>query len=629
VTFLAPLAGLLAGGLGLAALLALHALKLRRRPVRISSTLLWRNATRDLEVNTPWQRPRATWMLLLQILAIALLALGIARPVLGSGGSITGRVVVVIDASASMNATDERGVSRFDRAVDAARERLNGLRRSDASPEIAIVRAAHTPAMVLAPTRSLGDALGALDAVTPTDQSLDADALRDLLGSLRETGEDDETNDTLTVWAFTDGGSLRAEELPGVAGEIVAIGSESPNAGIAAATGSRDPEDPSRARIFVRLVSNADRPVGVVVRVSSPDETIRTPVEIPAATEDAPGAITRTIAVDAPGAARVEITLEREDALAADNAAWVDLPDPPPPPPRGFPPPGVYAPEGRADPFLLDPLEVLAPGAVSVHPPTDLEATRGAGLVVYDRITPQRLPGVPTLGFGSAWPESDLGERSGRERVVAWDRVHPALRDVSLSSVVYDRAVNLPGGDTPGVTVLAESAAGPVITETVGAGVRHIRVAFPLERSNWGVEVGMAIFVAQAFERLAPGTRGEGVVRTTTDPVRVRASDDRVTATGPAEAVAIRGPDGTAALPPLERVGVYTLDNATPSTVAISMLDESESMLAVADSASLGTPGRTTASADTGRRELWPYALLIAVVLMTLEYLIHAARARV
>lgn len=623
MTFLAPLAGLLAGGLGLAALLALHALKLRRRPVRISSTLLWRDATRDLEVNTPWRRPRATWMLLLQILAVALLALGIARPVLGSGGSTTGRVVVVIDASASMNATDARGVSRFDRAVDAARERLSSLRRSDASPEIAIVRAAHTPAMVLAPTRSLGDALGVLDAVTPTDQPLDADALRDLLGSLRESGEDDETNDTLTVWAFTDGGSLRAEELPGVAGEIVAIGSESPNAGIAAATGSRDPEDPSRARIFVRLVSNADRPVGVVVRVASPDETVRTPVEIPAATEDAPGAITRTIAVDAPGAARVEVSLERDDALAADNAAWVDLPDPTPP--RTV----VYAPEGRADPFLLDPLEVLAPGAVSVHPPTDLEAARVAGLVVYDRITPQRLPGVPTLGFGSAWPGTDLGERSGRERVVAWDRVHPALRDVSLSSVVYDRAVNLPRADTPGVTVLAESAAGPVITETVGAGVRHIRVAFPLERSNWGVEVGMAIFVAQAFERLAPGTRGEGVVRTTTDPVRVRASDDRVTATGPAEAIAVRGPDGTAALPPLERVGVYTLDNASPSTVAVSMLDESESMLAIGDSASLGTPGRTTASADTGRRELWPYALLIAVVLMTLEYLIHAARARV
>ncbi|RMH26117.1 MAG: VWA domain-containing protein, partial [Planctomycetota bacterium] len=348
MTFLAPLAGLLAGGLGLAALLALHALKLRRRPVRISSTLLWRNATRDLEVNTPWRRPRATWMLLLQILAIALLALGIARPVLGSGGSITGRVVVVIDASASMNAVDERGVSRFDRAVDAVRERLNRLRRSDASPEIAIVRAAHTPMMVLAPTRSLGDALGALDTVTPTDQPLDPDALRDLLGSLRETGEDDEADNTLTVWAFTDAGSLRAADLPGVAGEIVTVGSDAPNAGIAAATGSRDPEDPARARVFVRLVSNADRPVGVVVRVASPDETVRTPVEIPAANEDAPGAITRTIAVDAPGAARVEITLEREDALAADNTAWVDLPDPAPP--RTV----VYAPEGRADPFLLD-----------------------------------------------------------------------------------------------------------------------------------------------------------------------------------------------------------------------------------------------------------------------------------
>lgn len=629
MTLLAPLAGLLAGVLGLAALIALHALKLRRRPVRVSSTLLWKDATRDLEVNTPLRRPRLTWLLLLQALAVLLLALAIARPVVGGAPGTSSSVIIVIDASASMNATNTQGQSAFDRAIDEASDRLDALRRSDTSPEVAVVRFAGDATLVLAPTRSIPAARDALDRMAPTDQPGDAAALLTLLDSLgRANATDDDAPPAPDLWVFTDGGSVDASALAGRTGEVVSVATDSPapNAGIAALHASRDPEDPGRARVFVRLVSNADRPAGIVLAIESPDESARVPIEIPARTGDAIGSVTRTIPVRSAGASTVSVTIEQGGgSLTADDTAWVALPDPAPP--RTV----VFAPDGRADSFLLNVLSELAPGAVSVHSTTETDALVGAALIVYDRVTPAAVPEAPSLGFGSAWPGASLPDRTGRERVIAWERAHPALRGVSLSSVVFDRAVGLPGAGTPGVRVLAESDAGPVITETTGAGVRHLRVAFPLIRSNWSLEVGMPIFLARAFERLAPGTRGEGTAHRTSDRLNLRATADRVEATGPAGTVsATPGPDGSATLGPLERVGIYRLTGAQTTQVAVSLLDAAESALPTSPGATLGTSRARAQAGDTGgRRELWPTLLLAAVVVMTLEYLLHAARARV
>lgn len=643
MSFLAPFAGLLAGGLGLAALLALHALKLRRRPVRVSSTLLWRDAVRDLEVNVPFRAPRPTLLLLLQALGVLLLALAIARPVLGDSDRVPGRIIIVIDASASMSATDadSTGATRLDRAKRLAADRIAALRRGSGVPEIAVVRAALEPRMAVAPTRSIEAAVAGIRAIEPTDQPLDPDALRTVLAALldrpADAGEDPEATEDAqpTLWVFTDAG-VSARDFPGWSGDIVPVLAEpGENTGIAALHASRDPADPAAARVFLSVVSNADRPVGVVadLRVrplsgsGQAGAPTRVALQIPPATAEEPGSLTRTLSVRAPGASRIAVSLESGGVLASDDTAWVDLPDPSPP--RTV----VFAPDARADPFLMDVLGVLAPGAVSVHAPGETDALRGAGLAVYDRVTPARLSPIPSLGFGSAWPGTENAETAGRERIIAWDRTHPVLRDLSLSPVVFDRAVALPDASTPGVAVLAEARSGPVIIEGLGGGVRHIRVAFPLNRSNWAVDVGMPIFVAGAFERLAPGVRGEGTTRTTAAPIEVRANGESVRVIGPAESVVPVSAEGTATISPLALVGEYALAGApeTP-TVAVSLLDAAESAVSVAPAERFGraasASGPARASAE-GRRELWPHALLAALFFMTLEWLIHARRARV
>ncbi len=98
--------GIWAAAVSVPLLVLLYFLKLKRREQLISSTLLWKKAIQDLQVNAPFQKIRRNILLLLQLLALGAILLALAGPVLRMMGSGPKRYVLMIDRSASMNATD-------------------------------------------------------------------------------------------------------------------------------------------------------------------------------------------------------------------------------------------------------------------------------------------------------------------------------------------------------------------------------------------------------------------------------------------------------------------------------------------------------------------------------------------
>ncbi|HEX6512843.1 MAG TPA: VWA domain-containing protein, partial [Chloroflexota bacterium] len=116
----------LAFGALIPVLIVFYLLKVRRHEHEVSSTFLWEQLHRDLVAHEPWQRLKTSLLLLLQVLLMALLTFGLARPFFTANAQASDNIVLLLDASASMQASDVKP-NRFEAARAAARDLIGRL----------------------------------------------------------------------------------------------------------------------------------------------------------------------------------------------------------------------------------------------------------------------------------------------------------------------------------------------------------------------------------------------------------------------------------------------------------------------------------------------------------------------
>src|SRR6476646_8984658 len=160
--FASPLA--LLGLLFVPVVVAMYLLRLRRTDTVVPSTLLWQRRAADVEANAPWQRLRRSLLFLLQLLLVAILAFLAARPFVERPAGLARDLVVIVDTSASMAATDVQR-DRLGAAKQAAIEALKDL---PSGGKVSVIEAGRTARIVATGTSDLGRVRQAIESIRPT-----------------------------------------------------------------------------------------------------------------------------------------------------------------------------------------------------------------------------------------------------------------------------------------------------------------------------------------------------------------------------------------------------------------------------------------------------------------------------
>ena len=332
MSFLNPLGALIAAGIALPLLIALYFLKLKRKPLKVPSTFLWKRAVQDLQVNAPFQRIRNSLLLWIQLLLLLLLLIVWARPAREAAVATGDRVVLVIDRSASMNAMDGAGgATRLEEAKAAALELVDGL---SGSAGAMVVTFAQRAATVQAFTSDKGLLRRAIADVRPSDQRSRLEpalAVAEQLVAAGGEGADGDDASALGVYVFSDGRVQRdaAEEpaLPGAELNFVRLGrADTANVGLVQCSARRDPEDPGAVRVFAALGNSGPEAATLNLTLTRDGRVEQTrAVTVPAATPGgATGEAGVTFDLRVEGGAAVEVSHDRPDVLPTDDRARLD-----------------------------------------------------------------------------------------------------------------------------------------------------------------------------------------------------------------------------------------------------------------------------------------------------------------
>ena len=650
--WLSPMTGLVAAAVAVPALVLLYFLKLKRRDMPVSSTLLWKRAVQDLQVNAPFQRLRRNILLVLQLLALAAILAALGRPVLSLSAGPAKRYVLLIDHSASMNATD-LAPTRLAEAKRQARTLVDSLRSkrtwylSDESDEAMVIAFGPEAKVLCNYTSDKRQLAAAIEAIEPTDgESRLAEAMTVAQAFATPAGAEDKGRPAVapaTLELFTDGRLTDLDDVSAPPGTLTyhKIGSSRQNVAVVAMRARRSYEQPEKLTAFVNLANFGPEPVTCDVQLSI-DASVRAvrPATIPALEPGRPGRPARpghaavSFVLAHPQAGVIEVRALSDDPLPGDNVAW-----------------GVVEAPGQLYVALVTEGNEPLASALRACPLAKTEVLSAAkfeqlyadageapyGLVVLDRVTPKKLPRGNYLVFGPP-PEASGAKAVGelKNRAIAdWQDKHPVLNFVNLENLFAARAWKL---DVPrDALVLAQFEDSPALVMTRRGGGLWLLAAFDVLQSNWPFDAGFVMFCYNAIHFVASesGDVDRHALKAG-QPITVQAKpgQKRAALAGPGglKEDLVAGPSGLLRWARTLRAGVYRLaiEGGPETCVAVNLMDERESDIAPADE--LACSGQVVKAQDSApapaNRELWPLLVALALAVVLVEWYVYCAKVR-
>jgi hypothetical protein len=670
-------------------IIALYFLKLKRRPVKVPSTLLWRKSLEDLHVNSLFQRLRRNLLLFLQLLAVALAMLALAGLRCSGSGGQGQRYVLMIDNSASMSASDVPP-SRLQVAKDKARKVVDSMDGDDLAMVISFAETAKVVSNYTGDKRILLQRIASIEPTQATTSLREAlQVAAGLANPSKQIGEGVVATSapvTPKLYIYTDGGFADVEgfSLGNLESEVVVIGPPpppySPPAEAAAPADAKPrASNPSDNVAIVALQSriNDERPdvyqlFGRVHNFRA--EKVETEAQLFRHAADKPGAegvLVDAIALQLPpqsdqsfkfdipdtGLAELEVRLAVKDALEADNRAYAIV---------GNARKAQVLAITSDNRYLVDAFNTpTVQGAADVRIATPEEAKgdqlareiRGGrfDLVIYDGVKPDTPPEANALYFGALPPGPAYASPKPVEQpvILDWDISHPLLnyiRDLSRVFVVRANLVEPP----PGATLLIESNQGPLAFTVPREGFTDAIILFPLQdganpNTTWFRYISFPLFVFNCIQAMGNVREGTGEeIRSPARPVALRAEtlgkDLLVTsADGRSTERLARTPQGTFVYSQAATTGLYHArwEPGGLLPFAVNLFDLRESDLAPRGLVPEGVPegqseayrikiGYTAVASnpqtDPKKQDWWRWFACAAFAVLLLEWYIYNKR---
>ncbi|MFP4320964.1 MAG: VWA domain-containing protein [Anaerolineales bacterium] len=618
MNFLAPLAAAFAA-LSIPIVL-LYMLRLRRTEMRISSNFLWRDLVRDREANAPWQKLRFSWLLLLQLLILALFVLALMRPVIEVETISDGRIVVLLDASASMNAVDVDD-TRFSAAQTATLEVVDTLGGDDT---MTVIRVADVPQVLITSSDDETDLRAAIRRAEPGTGAADWSAALTLAAAGGRGVED------LDVVIVSDGGLPPG--LPDVPGDLrlLPIGQERENLAITALSVREIPGE--GAQLFAQLRNFGGQDAEVIFDIELDGELFSAQrYDLPAGeradivVEDLPADFqTLQAGLNAPAASAVP------DYLPDDDNAYA-----------------VRALRGAGDVLLVTERNIFLSQIFNSIPGMDVtQAAPSAGLpsgtfdlYIFDQWLPENLPDAdmfivaPTTNT----PLFDVGgtvEDINQAAVTTVAEENPITAFLDFDDVNIRAFQQLSGYDGWAQTLI-QAQGGPLLLAGEIGNNQVAILTFALQDSDLPLQLAYPILISnlaqwytppsalQLTGSLAPGDT-VSIRALTGTQARVTLPDDETLT------LFFEGERGEIIFADTTQPGVYqveVLDGDTRITrefFAVNLFNAQESAIAPAESVTVGTTTITEATREeTGERELWPFLLWAGLALLLFEWLYY------
>jgi hypothetical protein len=547
----------------------LYILKVRLRRVPVSTNMFWKQIYDEKPPRAIWQRFRHLASLLLQLLFLLLLILAIADPQFAWQTQQARRVVLVMDHSASMRATDILP-SRLEAARKAACNIIEGLRFQD---EVAVVLAGSSPEVIQGMTSHAPQALKVIRAIQYSDGPANLKPAIELAKTLigqhphgqilvltdgclvdrdlsvlelpaeetestsKDAGSIAESDEGSSDPSARDAESTASSPVqvdttllqPSIPIDVYTFGSDVGNIGITQMSARRTMTDPLGYEVLIKVrnasavpvscrleLTRDDVPVDIIPLSLQPDETWsrslqKTSLEGGVLT----ASLTQIIGVPAANVDPSKITDPTStansfaDFLTVDNTAWAQLPD-----------------RAIQKVLIVSPGNLFLQKAFEANPLTDVTIRSTFPnqwptdtLVVLHRNVPQQLPAGNVLIIDPA-NDCELWQQGPvlvDPIITDQDEQSPLMRFVRLDNIAIPETRQLQF--VTEIHPLAKTLSGDVVYAQVKrSGGRCVVLGVSLDRSDLAFRTVFPILVSNSLGWFAD-TSGELIESATTGSV--------------------------------------------------------------------------------------------------------------